>query len=304
MVFPFLCIDLSLSKQLEHLSAAAHLALVLYNMKGPEFIPTNLFLDLLLMIKNAFFCVAKSKIDNPDGLFWIILLGTDRLEIVFGILWTMIGNDANMDMLQLVSRLSGCTEVANILAKYPQWDHSLQQLKVPAISCDSKELPDATDHINPASWRGNFEVKNTSLQTSWRRGHRLVESKCPFTVPTLQSLEKNPDVNIFSPQGIFLINQPQDDVDESLTFPVNTDPASSSTGDSTDARLEVENALGEAVGEEDLTEKPDSAPPVAHTIIVKGKEINKSRLLAKYSKLDRSSSPSARCRTVCPELSG
>ena len=42
MVFPFLCVDLLLSKQLEYLSAAAHLALILYNIKGPEFIPTNL----------------------------------------------------------------------------------------------------------------------------------------------------------------------------------------------------------------------------------------------------------------------
>ncbi|KAF8226630.1 hypothetical protein L208DRAFT_1127267, partial [Tricholoma matsutake] len=87
-------------------------------------IPTNLFLNLLLMIKNMFFCIAKSKINNPDGLFWIILLSTDRLKIVFGILQTMIGNDANMDMLQLVSHLSSCMEVANILTKYPQWDHS------------------------------------------------------------------------------------------------------------------------------------------------------------------------------------
>lgn len=228
-------------------------ALVLYHLKGPEFIPTNLFLDLLLMIKNAFFCVAKSKIDNPDGLFWIILLGTGRLEIVFGILRTMIGNDANMDMLQLVSRLSGCTEVANILAKYPPWDHSPRRLKVPAISRDSKELPDAADHINPASWKGNVEVKNVSLQTSWRRGRRLVESECPFTALILQSLEKDPDVNIFSPRGIFLINKPlgQDDVDESLIFPENTEPTSSSTRDSTaDAWLEVENALGKAIGEE------------------------------------------------------
>ena len=95
--------------------------------------------------------------------------------------------------------LSGCTEVANILAKYPQWDRSPRRLKVPAISRDSKELPDAADHINPASWRGNIEVKNVSLQTSWRRGRRLVESECLFTAPILQSLEKDPGVNIFSP---------------------------------------------------------------------------------------------------------
>jgi len=300
MVFPFLCVDLSLSEQLEHLSAAAHLSLVLYNLEGPEFIPTNLFFNLLLMIKNAFFCVAKSKIDYPDGLFWIILLGTDRLEIVFGILRTMIGNDANMDMLQLVSRLSGCTEVANILAKYPQWDCSPRRLKVPAISRDSKELPDAADHINPASWRGNVEVKNISFQTSWRRGRRLVETECPFTVAILQLLEKDPDIKIFSPHGIFLINKPlgHDDIDESLIFPENAESTSSSTGDSTaDARLEVENALGQGIGEDDPTEKPDE-PSVARTILVKGKEIDKSRLLAKYSKYRRNVSSTDRLRRV------
>jgi hypothetical protein len=301
MVFPFLCVDLSLSEQLEHLSAAAHLALVLYNLKGLEFIPTNLFLDLLIMIKNVFFCVAKSKIDYHDGLFWIILLGTDRLEIIFGILRTMIGNDANMDMLQLVSRLSGCTEVANILAKYPQWDRSPRRLKVPAISRDSKELPDAADHINPASWRGNVEVKNVSLQTSWRRGRRLVETECPFTTPILQSLERDPDINIFSPRGIFLINKPlgHDDIDESLIFPENAEPTSIyTTNSAADARLEVENALGQAIGEDESTRKPDSEPPVARTITVKGKEIDKSRLLAKYSKYRKNVGSTDRLRRV------
>jgi hypothetical protein len=78
-VFPYLCVDLSLSEQLEHLSAAAHLALALYRMAGKDFIPTNLYIDVMLMIKNAFFCIAKAKVDDPEGEFWIILLGTDRL---------------------------------------------------------------------------------------------------------------------------------------------------------------------------------------------------------------------------------
>jgi hypothetical protein len=124
MVFPYLCVDLSLSEQIEHLSAAAHLAMILYRSAGKEFIPTNLYVDLMIMIKNVIFCVAKAKVEDPEGEFWIILLGTDRLEELFGILRTMVGNDANLDILQLVSRLSGTTEVANILAKYPQWDCS------------------------------------------------------------------------------------------------------------------------------------------------------------------------------------
>jgi hypothetical protein len=134
LVFPYLCVDLSLSEQIEHLSAGAHLALRLYNLAGKNFIPTNLLIDVMIMIKNVVFCVAKAKVEDPEGEFWIILLGTDRLEELFGILQTMVGNDANLDVLQLVSRLSGTTEVSNILAKYPQWDHAPRRLKLPALT--------------------------------------------------------------------------------------------------------------------------------------------------------------------------
>ena len=130
MVFPYLCVDLSLSEQIEHLSAAAHLALVLYKSIGKDFIPTNLYIDLMIMIKNILFCVAKAKIDDPDGELWIILLATDRLEELFRILRTMVGNDANLDILQLICRLAGMTEVSNILAKYPHWNRAPRRLKL------------------------------------------------------------------------------------------------------------------------------------------------------------------------------
>ena len=103
LVFPYICIDLSLSEQVEHLSAASHLALALYKQAGKEFIPTGLYIDLMIMVKNVIFCIAKAKIDDPDGEFFPIQLGTDRLEELFGILRTMVGNDANVDILQLVS---------------------------------------------------------------------------------------------------------------------------------------------------------------------------------------------------------
>jgi len=86
LVFPYLCVNLSLSEQIEHLSAGAHLALGLYNLAGKNFILTNLLIDVMIMIKNVVFCVAKAKVENPEGEFWIILLGTDRLEELFGIL--------------------------------------------------------------------------------------------------------------------------------------------------------------------------------------------------------------------------
>jgi hypothetical protein len=70
---------------------------------GNQFLPRVLFTDIMIMIKNVFFCIAKTKVDHPNASFWIILLGTDRLEVSFGILRTMIGNDANTDLLQLAN---------------------------------------------------------------------------------------------------------------------------------------------------------------------------------------------------------
>lgn len=180
IVFPYLCVDLTLSEQLEHLSAAAHLLLVLYRKGGKEFFPTLLFTDLMILIKNVWFCVAKAKVDDPNGEFWIILLGIDCLEEIFGILHTMIGNDANLDTLQLVGRLMGTTEVSNILAKYPHWDCGLRRLNVPAITRDSKVLPEKADHIKPASWRGNVSLSLVTLLTCWRRGWLMVKDEYSF----------------------------------------------------------------------------------------------------------------------------
>ena len=44
--------------------------------------PTQLYIDIMIMIKNAYFCVTKTKADNPNGNFWVVILGTDRLKVV------------------------------------------------------------------------------------------------------------------------------------------------------------------------------------------------------------------------------
>ena len=86
--------------------------------------PTQLIMDIIIMIKNVYFCITKCKVDNLNGEFWIILLGTDQLEELFGILRMMVENDANVDVLQLALRLTGTMEVSDILARYPHWDRS------------------------------------------------------------------------------------------------------------------------------------------------------------------------------------
>ena len=244
LVFPYLCVELSLSEQVEHLSVSAHLALALYTLAGKDFIPTDLYIDMMIMIKNVIFSIAKAMVDNPDGEFWIILLGTDRLEELFGILRTMVGTDSNSD---IVSRLSGTTEVSNILAKYPKWDDSPRRLKLPAMSRESNEpIPDSVDHIKPGSWRGNVYVKDVSLQISWNRGCYQVEQACEFIKPVLVKLDQNKAIDILSPSGTMLFNLPlaDDDIDESLecpSLPIISDR--SADPNVAETRIIVEDAL-------------------------------------------------------------
>ncbi|KAF8155871.1 hypothetical protein B0H34DRAFT_798966 [Crassisporium funariophilum] len=251
-------------KHIEHLSAAAHLALALYKLAGKDFIPTNLYINLNIMIKNVLFCVAKAKIDDPDGELWIILLRTDRLEELFGILRTMVGNDTNLDILQLVCCLAGTTEVSNILAKYPHWNRSPQRLKLPALSQESKEIPDSAYHIKPTSWRGNIKNKDVSLQTLWNCGRHLVEQDCEILKPILCELDAAEGINILLPFGTLLFNVPlaEDDINKSLKDPspepTNMAPhhPGSDSADIDTTRVKVEDALGELTSADSAAIEP------------------------------------------------
>jgi len=301
MIFPYLCINLSLFEQIKHLSTATHLAIILYRLGGKEFIPTNLYIDLMIMIRNVLFCVAKAKIDNPDGEFWIILLGTDHLEELFGILRTMVGNDANLDILQLVSHLSGTTEVANILAKYPQWDHSPRRLKLPAMSCESKEIPDSADHIKPASWRGDVKLKDVSLQTSWNRGRRIIEQECKGLKHVLDELDSSEGIDILSPFSVLLFEVPlaDDDIDESLEAPTMTSPnddITDSRAHEMDIRVNVENKLGAELSLN--TETSTDQRVFSSKVLINGIEKSKARTLKDFSKYRQHASSTDRLKHV------
>lgn len=289
IIFPYLCVNLTLSEQLEHLSAAAHLALVLYREAGKEFLPTLLYTDVMIMIKNVFFCAAKVKHDDPEGEFWLILLGTDRLEELFGILRTMIGNDANLDILQLSGRLTGTTEISNILAKYPHWDRAPRRLKLPAITRDSRKLPDKADHIKPASWRGDVTIKNVTLSTCWKHGRRLVEEELPFSIEILTQLSSLAGVDILSPFGILLVKLPTDndgpDVNPSEHPPAPAVCAAVSR--------EFEDAAAEEEGEAGLVMRHFD-----QYLTIDGQKVSKTRMLSCRSKYDQTPSSTDRLRRV------
>src|SRR5260370_31237923 len=154
LVWSFTDVMFCLWQQLEYLSAMSHLLLVLFraNPEKGEFMPTQLYTDTQLMIKNIFFCVAKEKIINPNGKIHIILLGTDQLETSFSILQTMVGNYANANILQLTTRLSHISKVQNILASNPSWEE---------LETGSQHA----DHVAPGVWKGDISINSVQLLT-------------------------------------------------------------------------------------------------------------------------------------------
>lgn len=263
---PYICIDLSLSEQLVHLSAAAHLLLALFSedQVTTKLMPTQLYVDIMIMIKNVYFCVAKAKADDPDSNFWIILLGTDRLEVLYGILRTMVGNDANLDVLQLGLRLTGTTEVSSILAKYPHWDRAPRRLKLPALSKDGLAMHDSVDHINPASWRGNVKVSQVILQTCWKLGRLQIEEEFPFVASILR-IATDSAFDIFCPLGTDLVKAVRDVQDYDDTI----DGMSALPSE----RSAPEPDLEDAAADEDTSRKHDPC------FELDGKQVYKSRYL-------------------------
>ncbi|KAF8802080.1 hypothetical protein BYT27DRAFT_7226487 [Phlegmacium glaucopus] len=253
-----------------------------------------------------------AKIDDHDGELWIILLATDCLEELFGILRTMVRNDTNLDLLQLVCRLAGTTEVSNILAKYPHWDQAPRRLKLPALSRESKEIPDSANHIKPSSWRGNVKVKDVSLQTSWNRGRHLVEDECTFVELILMEMKTTPGVDILAPFGVLLFDAPpaEDDIDKSLedlalsTTPssqlTNPNPGRNNSVEELEAWVEVEDTLHELAALETV---PHSGTEISRkefncTILINGSEIVKLRALARYSKFRKHAGSTDRLKQV------
>ena len=213
LINSYICVDLNLDEQLTHLSTAAHLAFYFYthNSTRMDFMPSQSYIDIMIMIKNTYFCVAKSKVDHPNGKFFLILLGTDKLEGFFGLVRTAVGTDCNADLLQLGSRASGLTEVAVILSLHPEWDRAPRRLNLPAMTMETDELTSKIDHINPASWHGDVHVKNINLQTSWVLGWQKAIELVPNAKQIFEEAAMNDNIDFLSLFGQILVNQCDED---------------------------------------------------------------------------------------------
>ena len=220
IIVPFIQINLSLHEQLSHLSAAAHFATFLYTINGAKnkALQSLTFQDIILLVKNAYFCATKTKVSSPNSKFWIILLGTDRLESMFGLVQSMVGMDKNADILQLGMWLSHAVECLNIFEKYPEWDHGPKRLKLPAIEDGNGNVLAKVNHINPNSWTGDVRVTNVSLATSWNLGQELTESEDPtHGIANLFSGLDQSGYDMYAPFGCDLKEDTEEELEEAGT---------------------------------------------------------------------------------------
>ncbi|KAJ7450568.1 hypothetical protein FB451DRAFT_1527212 [Mycena latifolia] len=282
LVMPYIYIKLSLREQLTHLSAAAHLLLILFttDRAGTDFMANQTFVNIMLMIKNTFFCVAKAKIDIPDSEFFLILLGTDRVERLFGLSRTAKGPDSNFDILQFSSRASNLTEVDIILALKPEWDRGPRRLKLHAVINEQGDVSRNADHVSPASWLGDVRVANVVLITCWIAGRLIAEGIISTGRETLENCAREPRFDILSPFGELLVGKPDTEeafeIDPELS-PVHGATSSELTAQSTpshsseDAEEDFEDVLA-------IHETPQSQKHSPHVLIA-GKQVSKASIL-------------------------
>ncbi|KAJ7355473.1 hypothetical protein DFH08DRAFT_954947 [Mycena albidolilacea] len=295
LVMPYIYLKLSLREQLTHLSTAAHLLLVLFttNGAGTDFMANQTFVNIMLMIKNAFFCVAKTKIDIPDSEFFLILLGTDRLEKLFGLIRTAVGTDSNFDILQFASRASNLTEVNIILGLKPHWDRGPCRLKLPAVINERGDVSSKADHVSPASWIGDLRVADVVPHTCWLAGRLKAEEIIVTAREQLQKCARIPGFDILSPFGELLVGR----ADPDSAFEVDPELLSQAASKSTDVADFALPKVGPATDPESMELPTDDnvedfedtlaiheSPTCKHSphVLIDGKQVSKASVLKDF----------------------
>jgi hypothetical protein len=288
----YLDVSLSLHEQLVKLSTAGHLILALYNSDKGHFIPVQSYFDVMCMIKNIYFCVAKAQRDNPTGRFYIILLGTDGLEKVFGKVRTMVGNDTNTDVLQLANRIDGAVKCVNILEHHPEWGGDARRLKVKPLNDKESEITSKYDHLNPSAFTGDLRVSSVVLLGSWNEGRRLAEEELrSFGInPPFSRMETEDGYDMLCPFGngkIVLVgglesgerDETEEERDDPTVIP-STDPQPPDVLDNVALQPDLDDLAATADVSMNIADK---APSAYVSVDPTSKPIHKSSILRLYS---------------------
>ncbi|KAJ7886575.1 hypothetical protein B0H14DRAFT_2563255 [Mycena olivaceomarginata] len=128
---------------------------------GTACLTTALYADSQAVVKNIIITIARMQLLDPNLKFYILLEGTDRLEVVFSDTRTL-DHARNFDIEQLGQKLSLGALINAALQCNPDLDRGHRRLKIDGAL--------GIDHVNPKSWIGDVRVGNVNLLLCWNAG--------------------------------------------------------------------------------------------------------------------------------------
>jgi hypothetical protein len=91
LLLPFILPQMTLSQQIEHLRKFAHLSYALQREAGTQFMPNELYFDSQALVKSIIITLFKDiALGDPKLKFYLILAGTDCLELLFSLAQTIV----------------------------------------------------------------------------------------------------------------------------------------------------------------------------------------------------------------------
>jgi hypothetical protein len=127
-------------------------------------------MDIQSTIQDAFVVTCYFKYIWPNKRLFLILLGTDQLEMLFSIIRCMT-HAKNCDFLEFYDRANMAYQVGIFENQYP---NLLPRTKLDAPSrkpLDSSKSTSTTDHSSLSEWDGDLETENVDLQSIWNVGY-------------------------------------------------------------------------------------------------------------------------------------
>ncbi|KAJ7033014.1 hypothetical protein C8F04DRAFT_908826, partial [Mycena alexandri] len=159
---PFINVDLSLSEQVESLITFSHLLAALYKANGTSFLPSQLYGDLQITVKNAILMVPKTRLVNGELKVFICLLGDDVLETLFGRSRMIGGHSPNSSVTELQNRFNSAMNLDYIYEQHPEWERKPRRLSMFRMR--------HVDHLRPENFKAELRADSCNLQACWKAG--------------------------------------------------------------------------------------------------------------------------------------
>ena len=161
-------VDYGIEDQLKAISKASHTLLFLYR-KYVKVVPNVMYHDLQGTFQNIFFCVAKYKVYHPHSPLFLMLLGTDVLERLFGNMRMKL--KSGFDNLDIIYCSRAMEEVERIMESHPSWVSSMGKVM--------RRL--ALDYSKTSNWNvDKLCLHEVDIKAAWESGRRYVESSQLF----------------------------------------------------------------------------------------------------------------------------